>query len=401
MLTHAVSRRLLPVFVTAVGFSGGAIAHPATSVSLCVPSKANTAVTSASSTGTCASGSTAVALPSSSAAQQTLISILPHLSIQASGVGGKPTIQVSGVNLQLVNGSGSETTLNGEGNLVIGYDPKPQAQTGSHNLVFGTFGQSYTSYGGLVAGFNNQISGPEASIVGGFNNTASGLTADVTGGEANTASGQDAWIGGGLGNRATVADSAVSGGALNLASGSSSSILGGVNNVASGNDSSVSGGDGNTASGGNSSANSVGGGASNTANGQDSWVGGGSDNTVGTTDGTAGGTQPQSVPLNSNWTTTSCCGNRDPKWYIDDSGVVHLQGAVTQVSPTNTNDNLIGTLPPAASPSQTVYEIAHGLSGTYTDVAITPQGNIFAIASRQPAVTDWGYVSLEGLTYRP
>jgi hypothetical protein len=400
MRLHAVSRRVLPVIVTAVGFSGGAVAHAASTVSLCVPSKANTAVTSASSTGTCASGSTAVALPASSADQNTLISILPHVGFQASGVGGKPTIQFSAVNVQLVNGSGSETTLNGEGNLVIGYNPKPQAQTGSHNLAFGTSGQSYTSYGGILAGFNNQISGPEASIVGGFNSTASGLTAAITGGEANTASGQDASIGGGLGNRATGPDSAVSGGALNLASGSSGSILGGVNNVASGNDSSVSGGGGNTASGGNSAATSVSGGTSNTASGQDSWIGGGQFNAASASDSSAGGTSPQGVALDPNWTTQSCCGNRGPEWYTDGSGIVHLQGAVGQVSPTNTNNNLIGTLPPEASPSKTVYTIAHTLSGTYADMAITPQGQIFAIASRSPAVTDWGFISLEGITYR-
>lgn len=60
---------------------------------------------------------------------------------------------------------------------------------------------------------------------------------------------------------------------------------------------------------------------------------------------------------------------------------MHLQGAVTQVSPTNTSLNLIGTLPAAASPCNTVYTIAHTLNGTYADVAITPQGQIFAIAS--------------------
>ena len=100
------------------------------------------------------------------------------------------------MNLQLINGSGSETTLNGEGNLVLGYNPKPLTQTGSqgHNLVFGTTGQSYTSYGGILGGFNNQIAGPEASILGGFNSTASGVTAAITGGEANTASRQDSWM---------------------------------------------------------------------------------------------------------------------------------------------------------------------------------------------------------------
>ena len=400
MRLYAVRRRVLPVLVTAIGFSGGAVAQAATSVSLCVPSTPNKAVSSASSTGTCTSGSTAVALPASSAAQQTLISILPHISFQAAGVGGKPTIQVSGVNLQLINGSGSETTLNGEGNLVIGYNPKPLTQTGSHNLVFGTTGQSYTSYGGILGGFNNQIAGPEASILGGFNSTATGVTAAITGGEANTASGQDSWIGGGLGNRATGPDSTVSGGAVNLASGSSGSVSGGVDNVASGNDSSVGGGDSNTASGGNSVASSVSGGTGNTASGQDSWIGGGTFNTAGTSDQSAGGTAPQSVPLNPNWSGSPCCGASGPQWYTDNSGVVHLEGAVAQFSPTNTNNNLIGTLPAAASPSRTVYTVTHTLSGTYTDIAITPQGQIFAIASRSPAVTDWGFVSLEGITYR-
>jgi hypothetical protein len=353
----------------------------------CVPTTAGRAITSGGtgSAPVCPSGRTPVLAP-------TFVS---------SGVGGKATVQLSGVNLQVVNGSGSETTLNGEGNLVIGYDPKPQAQTGSHNLVMGTVGQSYTSYGGVLAGFSNQISGPEASITGGFNSTATGVTADITGGEANTASGQDSWIGGGLGNRATGADSAVSGGALNLASGSSGSILGGVNNVASGNDSAVGGGDGNTASGGNSVASSVSGGTGNVASGQDSWVGGGSFNAASGDGSSAGGSLVSLISLDPNWQTQTCCGNRAPAWYTDGSGVVHLQGAVGQLSPTNTSLNLIGTLPPDASPDHTVYTIAHTLSGTYADLAITPQGQIFAIASRSPAVTDWGFVSLEGITYEP
>jgi hypothetical protein len=390
----------MPVVVTMVGFAGGAVAHAA-SVSLCVPSTPKAAVTSASSAGTCTAGSTAVALPASSTQQQTLISLLPHVSFHASGVGGKPTIQFLGVNVQVVNGSGSETTINGEGNLVIGYDPKPLAQSGSHNLVLGTSGQGYSSYGGIDGGFQNAISAPAASVLGGLNNTANGVDATITGGEANEASGQNSWIGGGIGNQTTNADSSVSGGGSNRATGASASILGGFANLASGNGASVSGGSNNTASGGNSSSNAVGGGTSNTATGVNSWVGGGTGNTASGEGNSAGGTSPQNVPLDPNWTTTSCCGNRGPEWYADASGIVHLQGAVAQVSPTNTNLNLIGTLPVAASPTKTVYTITHSLLGTYADVAINPQGQIFVIASRSPAVTDWGYVSLEGITYHP
>src|SRR5947208_2181836 len=58
-----------------------------------------------------------------------------------SGVGGKPTVQFSAVNVQIVSGSGSTTaTVNGEGNLVIGYAENPgnHSQAGSHDLVVGT-----------------------------------------------------------------------------------------------------------------------------------------------------------------------------------------------------------------------------------------------------------------------
>lgn len=52
-------------------------------------------------------------------------------------VGGKPTIRLSGANVQIPNGEGSTNTTNGAGNLIIGYDENPQTQTGSHNLIGG------------------------------------------------------------------------------------------------------------------------------------------------------------------------------------------------------------------------------------------------------------------------
>ena len=124
----------------------------------CVPAMAGQAVVSGGTgaTPSCSSG-TAVLAP-------TYVS---------SGVGSKPTVQLSAVNLQIINGEGKTATINGEGNLVIGYDESPGTQTGSHNLMLGGE-QTYTSYGGILDGFKNTISGPFASVIGGEANTASG-----------------------------------------------------------------------------------------------------------------------------------------------------------------------------------------------------------------------------------
>jgi hypothetical protein len=399
MRLSTATRRLLPVVATAAVFSGGAAAQAASSVSLCVPSKSNAAVTSASSSGTCALGSTAVALPATRAAQQTLLSILPDIKFVSAGIDGKPTIQFNGVNVQLINGSGSETTVNGEGNLVIGYDPKPGTQTGSHNLVLGTSGQGYSSYGGIDAGVQSDISAPQASVLGGLNNTASGTNATITGGEANQAAGQDGSVVGGIGNQAGGVDSTVSGGGSNRATGASASILGGFANVASGNGGTVGGGTNNTASGGNSSANSVSGGTDNTATGQNSWVGGGEVNTASGTVGEASGTTRTAISVNtSNWNGSAGFGSSGPNSYVDGSGIVHLEGAVTQTSNSGSAANLIGFLPAGEAPSRNVFTIVHTFAGTYSDLVINTNGAINLLPS---STTNPQFVSLEGITFRP
>jgi len=88
MRLRAVSPRFVPVTIIAVVLSGGAAARAASSLSLCVRQTPNTAVTSASTTGTCATGSTAVALPASTSGQQTLLSILPDITYQPAGIAG-------------------------------------------------------------------------------------------------------------------------------------------------------------------------------------------------------------------------------------------------------------------------------------------------------------------------
>ena len=90
---------------------------------------------------------------------------------------------------------------NGTGNLILGYDEKPGTQTGSHNLLLGGTGNSYTSYGGIVGGgFNNKISGPYASILGGADNTASGSSSTITGGAYNKTATSYSAISGGCSN---------------------------------------------------------------------------------------------------------------------------------------------------------------------------------------------------------
>jgi hypothetical protein len=192
---------------------------------------------------------------------ETLKGILPCIKSVKEGIGGKPTVQFSGCNVQIVNGEGKTESANGEGNLVIGYDESPGEQTGSHNLVLGT-AQGFTSYGGIDAGLGNEIRAPFASVSGGSNNTAGGERSSVSGGSENRASGKVAWVGGGAGNTASGEQSSVSGGLSNTASGARSSVSGGYKNTAATFYSSVSGGQLNTASG---FFSSVGGGGENQA----------------------------------------------------------------------------------------------------------------------------------------
>jgi hypothetical protein len=107
------------------------------------------------------------------------------------------------------------------------------------------------------------------------------------------------------------------------------------------------------------------------------------------------------IPVNiANWSILAGFGSRSPYWYRDNSFIVHLEGAVTQISTTGTNPNLIGTLPADVAPTRAVYTIVHTFNGTYADLAIEPNGQILVIAPRAPAVRDYTFVSLEGITYQ-
>jgi hypothetical protein len=157
-------------------------------------------------------------------------------------------VVITGANLRIVNGLGRTDCMdeqgnpipncpNGLGNLIVGYNearPFPGAintRTGSHNVVVGT-GNKFSSFGGLVVGEFNEISGFFTSVSGGGGNTASGTSSSVSGGFSNTASDGHSWVGGGVRNTASGGFASVSGGAGNTASGDESSVSGGNNRTA-------------------------------------------------------------------------------------------------------------------------------------------------------------------------
>lgn len=187
-----------------------------------------------------------------------------------------PLVQFSGVNLQVVNGLGETKTINGLGNLIVGYDETNTTEayyccsdgnydnqadcesadetwgssfkTGSHYLVLGAQ-NSYSQYGGLVAGVNNFARGMYGTVTGGLGNDSSAVCSSISGGQNNIASGVGSNISGGSANTASATLSHISGGTGNIAEGDASSICGGGYNRASNSFSSVSGGRSNIASG--------------------------------------------------------------------------------------------------------------------------------------------------------
>jgi hypothetical protein len=151
------------------------------------------------------------------------------ISVDGSG------FTITGKNVFIQDGSGGTNGGTGLGNLTIGYNAQSDggdlSRTGTHNLILGDQ-NTYTSYGGLVAGNFNYIYSPYASISGGSGNYASGNSASVSGGAGNYATGDFASVSGGLGNAASAPYSSVSGGAFNLANGYYASVSGGLRRYA-------------------------------------------------------------------------------------------------------------------------------------------------------------------------
>ena len=186
---------------------------------------------------------------------------------------------LTGTNLHILNGTGSTQTTNSLGNLIVGYNELGNTlygdtRSGSHNIIVGQQ-NSYSSYGGLVAGASNLIANNFATVTGGVYNESAGSYSSVMGGFQNTASGKYSSVSGGALNQATYISTAVSGGVQNTANNQYASVSGGGGNIASGFASSVSGGNQSTAKGQNSS---VSGGNTNYAEGNLSSISGGHNN---------------------------------------------------------------------------------------------------------------------------
>ncbi len=200
-----------------------------------------------------------------------VIGLANYLSVDM----GLNTVVFSGANVHINNGLGGSTSVNGVGNLVVGYDEETGAstlmcsdgqllnqidceaageiwgaihKTGSHNVVIGP-SHNYSRSGGLLAGIQNNLLAHNSSVSGGSLSTASGVASSVSGGSTNLASAAESSISGGFNNIASGASSSVSGGTRNTASGTTSSVNGGSTNTSSGVLSNISGGSTNTSSG--------------------------------------------------------------------------------------------------------------------------------------------------------
>ena len=161
---------------------------------------------------------------------------IPDCMITGSGAGTVDDVLFVGCNVHVRNGQARTDSRNSVGNLIIGYNEilaDFPVRVGSHNVVIGPQ-HSYLSYGGLVAGWGNTVSGHFASVSGGKDNEASGDFGSVSGGFNNEASDFAASVSGGKLNEASHRYANVSGGELNTASGFAASVSGGRNRTASG-----------------------------------------------------------------------------------------------------------------------------------------------------------------------
>jgi hypothetical protein len=142
-------------------------------------------------------------LQSNSGGGSGLASLAQYVTVDPSTINGLPGPHVifTGVNVHIRSGSGftdnslaaNSGSFNGLGNLVVGYNeiptpPVTATRTGSHNLV-GGWANSFLSFGGLVFGRQNTITGKFATITGGYKNEADGDSSSILGGQSMTVTG--------------------------------------------------------------------------------------------------------------------------------------------------------------------------------------------------------------------
>ena len=216
--TATIARAQIPITAQEVAFdnSGCAMASTNTQTALeelhtnnCAASALNGAepLLTTSSTLTGAINELVARLAAAEGAKTAMQNKTANMVISGSD------IYFRAINVQIRNGLGGSETINGLGNLIIGYDEDTggDTKTGSHNIVVGK-GHTYTNYCGFVAGENNSITGSFASVTGGANCTAAGNFSSVCGGHSNVAEGYCSTISGGYNNRAIEDTSTISGG---------------------------------------------------------------------------------------------------------------------------------------------------------------------------------------------
>jgi hypothetical protein len=180
------------------------------------------------------------ALQKEVAALKPLAALAPFISVDPNpqnGVQGS-NITFHGANVHIVNGTGQTGTVNGTGNLIIGYDELPPnillpvgGRSGSHNLVVGMYHQfTSTGFGNLVAGEKNVANGEAGQVAGGYN-TVSGTFNSILGGVTNYARGSYSVVCGGGQNWTTNVANVILGGYDNQENANYAVIVGGYGNV--------------------------------------------------------------------------------------------------------------------------------------------------------------------------
>jgi len=200
--------------------------------------------------------------------------LLTYVSVSSTG-----DIVFDDTNIVLRNGTGTtDGETNGKGNLVIGYNEidDDSARVGSHNMVLG-MANSYSSFGGIIAGYDNVQRGEYSSILGGTDNLVTGSRAVIVSGQSNIASGENSVAIAGSTNEAEAQGAVTITGQSNVASGIFSTVTAGSSNDTSGLYAAVVGGDGNEAAG---QASVVLSGQFNLANARSSAIVAGTENTT-------------------------------------------------------------------------------------------------------------------------
>lgn len=138
----------------------------------CVPTTAGQTVVSGGTgaSPSCGSGTTAVLAP-------TYVS---------SGVGGKPTVEFSGLGLEATV-AGGEVDSATRGAASVGGGQFDDASGGGAAISGGDDSDASDSFASISGGYNNFATTFDASVSGGEENTASATGASVLGGDSNEA----------------------------------------------------------------------------------------------------------------------------------------------------------------------------------------------------------------------